>query len=203
MRTDLRRSCERRFSGKRRGRTPRRPGADSRGVGASRVAVGGHRACQAELERRAQERDEAEQAESQVAGTPTTGKKARGREPKAPEPGPRAKDQVSMSSRASCPSQGFVQAYNAPAVDIDSHLPRQQHTMTSRSSPALRCLDEREEVVGQPRVAGRCGLFQRRERQALRPSSRISRVVRATPSLAERFAIPCAARSGDGASEDP
>ena len=65
-----------------------------------------------------------------------------------------------MSSRASCraSSQGFVQAYNAQAaVDIDSHLVVAEHVSNHTNdkqelAPALRCLDEREEVVGQPQA---------------------------------------------------
>ena len=116
-----------------------------------------------ELERRAQERDEAEQAEYEEKlkrrrdTEKATGKKARGREPKAPEPGPRAKDQVNFTdeqSRIMPSSQGFVQAYNAQAaVDIDSHLVVAEHVSNHTNdkqelAPALRCLDEREEVVG-------------------------------------------------------
>ena len=120
-----------------------------------------------ELERRAQERDEAEQAEYEEKlkrrrdTEKATGKKARGREPKAPEPGPRAKDQVNFTdeqSRIMPSSQGFVQACNAQAaVDIDSHLVVAEHVSNHTNdkqelAPALRCLDEREEVVGQPQA---------------------------------------------------
>ena len=112
-----------------------------------------------EIERRAQERDEAEQAEYEEKlkrrrdTEKATGKKARGREPKAPEPGPRAKDQVNFTdeeSRIMPSSQGFVQAYNAQAaVDIDSHLVVAEHVSNHPNdkqelAPALRCLDERE-----------------------------------------------------------
>ena len=78
--------------------------------------------AKAEIERRAQERYEAEQAEYEEKlkrrrdTEKATGKKARGREPKAPEPGPRAKDQVNFTdeeSRIMPSSEGFVQGYNA------------------------------------------------------------------------------------------
>ena len=55
-------------------------------------------------------------------------------------------------------SQGFVQAYNAQAaVDIDSHLVVAEHVSNHTNdkqelAPALRCLDERQEVVGQARA---------------------------------------------------
>ena len=74
--------------------------------------------AKAELERRAQERYEAERAEYEEkvarrrAQEAATGRKARGREPKAPEPGPREKDQVNFTdgeSRIMPSAQGFVQ----------------------------------------------------------------------------------------------
>ena len=54
--------------------------------------------------------------------------------------------------------EGFVQGYNAQAaVDIDSHLIVAEHVSDHTNdkqelAPALRCLDERQEVVGQPRA---------------------------------------------------
>ena len=90
-----------------------------------------------EIERRAQERFEAEQAEHEAKlkqrkdKLAATGKKASGREPKPPEAGPRDKDQVNFTddeSRIMPSSEGFVQAYNAQAaVDIDSHLIVENH----------------------------------------------------------------------------
>ena len=123
--------------------------------------------AKAEIERRAQERDEAEQAEYEEKlkrrrdTEKATGKKARGREPKAPVAGPRAKDQVNFTdeeSRIMPSSEGFVQGYNAQAaVDIDSHLIVAEHVSDHTNdkqelAPALRCLDERQEAVGQPRA---------------------------------------------------
>ena len=104
--------------------------------------------AKAEIERRAQERYEAEQAEYEEKlkrrrdTEKATGKKARGREPKAPEPGPRAKDQVNFTdeeSRIMPSSEGFVQGYNAQAaVDIDSHLIVKAERCTPSASPRLR-----------------------------------------------------------------
>ena len=123
--------------------------------------------AKAEIERRAQERYEAEQAEYEEKlkrrrdTEKATGKKARGREPKAPVAGPRAKDQVNFTdeeSRIMPSSEGFVQGYNAQAaVDIDSHLIVAEHVSDHTNdkqelAPALRCLDERQEAVGQPRA---------------------------------------------------
>ena len=123
-------------------------------------------------------------------------------------------------------SEGFVQGYNAQAaVDIDSHVIVAEHVSDHTNdkqevAPALRCLDERQDlgldVVGLDAagVAGRCGLFQRRERQALR--GRGNRAVHRTwsgapPSAVGRAVGACAGVSragrwcsGDGASdEDP
>ena len=54
------------------------------------------------------------------------GQKPRGKEPKAPETGPKAKDQINLTDEESriMPShEGFVQAYNGQAaVDVDSML---------------------------------------------------------------------------------
>jgi transposase len=116
-----------------------------------------------EIERRAQERFEAEQAEHEAKlkqrkdKIATTGKKARGREPKPPEAGPRDKDQVNFTdeeSRIMPSSDGFVQAYNAQAaVDIDSHLIVENH-ITQQSNdkqevePTLNRLKKAEAQLG-------------------------------------------------------
>ena len=117
-------------------------------------------------------------------------------------------------------SQGFVQAYNAQAaVDIDSHLVVAEHVSNHTNdkqelAPALRCLDEREEVVGQPQaLLADAGYFsdenvKRCEAEGIEPYIASGRERHHRP-LAERFeSIPegpaqrwC---SGDGAShEDP
>ncbi|MCP4936375.1 MAG: IS1182 family transposase [bacterium] len=116
-----------------------------------------------EIERRAQERFEAEQADYEAKlkrrkdKEEKTGKKARGCEPKAPEAGPRDKDQVNFTdeeSRIMPSSEGFVQGYNAQAaVDIDSHLIVENH-ITQQSNdkqevePTLKGLKESETVLG-------------------------------------------------------
>ena len=120
-----------------------------------------------ELERRAQERYEAERAEYEEklarrrAKEQATGRKARGREPKAPQPGPREKDQVNFTdeeSRIMASSQGFVQGYNAQAaVDVDTHLVVGGHVSDKANdkqemAPALERLDAVQEVVGRPQA---------------------------------------------------
>lgn len=116
-----------------------------------------------EIERRAQERFEAQQAEyegklkKRQEKEASTGQKARGREPKAPPAGPQDKDQVNFTdeeSRIMPSSQGFVQAYNAQAaVDIDTHLVVENHLSQSPNDkqeiePALEQLESREEQLG-------------------------------------------------------
>ena len=123
--------------------------------------------AKAELERRAQQRYEAERAEYEEkvarrrAQEEATGKKARGREPKAPEPGPREKDQVNFTdeeSRIMPSSQGFVQGYNAQAVvDVDTHLVVAEHVSDKANdkqevAAALERLAAVEEVVGRPQA---------------------------------------------------
>jgi transposase len=119
--------------------------------------------AKAEIEKRAQERFEAEQAEydaklkQRKEKEEKTGKKARGPEPKAPEAGPRDKDQVNFTddeSRIMPSSEGFIQGYNAQAaVDIDSHLIAENH-ITQQSNdkqevePALKGLKDIEEPLG-------------------------------------------------------
>ena len=123
--------------------------------------------AKAEIERRAQERDEAERAEYEAKLTrrrvqeEKTGKKARGREPKPPVAGPREKDQVNFTdedSRIMPSSEGFVQGYNAQAaVDLDTHLIVANHISQKTNDkqevePALGRLDELPEAVGKPRA---------------------------------------------------
>ena len=102
------------------------------GVEASRGSTGGDCQAKAEIERRAQVRDEAERAayEEKLARRrkqeKETGKKTGGRPPQAPTPGPRKQDQVNFTdeeSRIMPSTEGFVQGYNAQAaVDVDSHM---------------------------------------------------------------------------------
>ncbi len=119
--------------------------------------------AKAEIERRAQERFEAEQAEYEAKlkqrkdKEEKTGKKARGCKPKPPEAGPRDKDQVNFTdeeSRIMPSSEGFVQGYNAQAgVDVDSHLIVENH-ITQQSNdkqevePTLKGLKENEANLG-------------------------------------------------------
>ena len=89
------------------------------------------------IEKRAQERFESEQSEyeeklrKRAEKEAQTGKKARGRAPKAPQPGPRDKDQVNFTaeeSRIMPSSEGFVQGYHAQAaVDVESHWVVENH----------------------------------------------------------------------------
>ena len=175
--------------------------------------------AKAEIERRALKRYEAEQAEYEEKlarrrdTEKATGKKARGREPKAPEPGPRAKDQVNFTdeeSRIMPSSEGFVQGYNAQAaVDIDSHLIVAEHVSDHTNdkqelAPALRCLDERQEVVGQPRaLLADAGYFsdenvKRCEAEGIEPYIASGRERHHRP-LAERLApVPECPAQGDG-----
>ena len=121
--------------------------------------------AKAEIERRAQDRFEAEQAEyeeklkKRKEKEEQTGKKARGRAPKAPQAGPRDKDQVNFTdeeSRIMPSSEGFVQGYNAQAgVDIDSHLIVENHLTQQTNDkqevePALDRLTEMEGSLGTP-----------------------------------------------------
>jgi transposase len=121
--------------------------------------------AKAEIERRAQERFEAEQAEyeeklkKRKEREGKTGKKARGQVPKPHQAGPRDKDQVNFTdeeSRIMPSAEGFVQAYNAQAgVDIDSHLIVENHLTQQPNDkrevePALDRLNEMEDELGKP-----------------------------------------------------
>jgi transposase len=114
-------------------------------------------AAKAEIEARARARFEAEQAayERQLAEREArrerTGRKPGGKPPKAPEPGPRAKDQVNLTDAESrimpTAGGGFEQAYNAQAgVDTETHLIVAQHVTDHTNDkqeigPALERLD--------------------------------------------------------------
>jgi hypothetical protein len=121
-------------------------------------------AAKAEIEARAQARLEAEQAEyerklaAREARVERTGKKPGGRPPKAPEPGPGPKDQVSLTDAASriMPTRGgFEQAYNAQAgVDTETHLIVEQHITDHTNdkqevAPCLERLGALPEVLGE------------------------------------------------------
>lgn len=121
--------------------------------------------AKAEIERRARERLEVEQAEHEAKlkrreeKEAKSGKKAGGRAPKAPQAGPREKDQVNFTdeeSRIMPSSEGFVQAYNAQAaVDIDTHLIVENHITQQPNDkqeiePALKRLNALEDSLGKP-----------------------------------------------------
>ena len=122
-------------------------------------------AAQEEIARRAAERHEAERKQwaekmaAREAKQRETGRKPGGRPPKAPEAGPRAKDQVNFTdpgSRIMLSSEGFVQAYNAQGVvDNGSHLFVAGHVDNAcndkqQLEPALERLRAVEEEVGKP-----------------------------------------------------
>jgi len=116
-----------------------------------------------EIERRAQERFEAEQAEyeeklkQRKEKEAKSGKKTSGPAPKPPQAGPREKDQINFTDEESrmMPSpEGFVQAYNAQAsVDVDSHLIVENHITQQPNDkleiePALKRMLEVEDCLG-------------------------------------------------------
>jgi transposase len=118
-----------------------------------------------EIAARAQERFEREQAEyarkqaKRETYEKETGKKARGRAPKAPVPGPQAKDQVNLTDEESrimpTSSGGFEQTYNAQAgVDVDTHLIVEEHVTQHPNdkqevAPALDKLNALPEELGE------------------------------------------------------
>ena len=121
--------------------------------------------AKAEIERRAQVRDEAERAayEEKLARRrkkeKETGKKMGGRPPQAPTPGPRKQDQVNFTdeeSRIMPSTEGFVQGYNAQAaVDVDSHMVVTNHVTDhcndkQEVAPTLQQLDALPDAVGKP-----------------------------------------------------
>ena len=93
--------------------------------------------AKARIEARAEERYRREKADydthmaDREKKEAQTGKKPKGRTPRAPDPGPRAKDQINLTdeeSRIMPSGGGFEQAYNAQAsVDVESMLIVGQH----------------------------------------------------------------------------
>ena len=87
-----------------------------------------------------------------------TGKKPRGPKPKAPESGPRKKDQVNLTDEESrimpTSGKGFEQAYNAQAtVDVDTMIIVESHVSQSPNdkkeiSPTLLALKSLPESLG-------------------------------------------------------
>ncbi|EXJ11057.1 transposase [Imhoffiella purpurea] len=122
-------------------------------------------AAKAEIAARAQARFEAEQAEyerkvaAREARAERTGRKPGGKPPKAPTPGPGAKDQVSLTDAESrimpTAGGGFEQAYNAQAgVDTETHLIVEQHVTDHTNDKqevvtALARLEALPEVLGE------------------------------------------------------
>jgi len=119
--------------------------------------------AKAEIERRADERYQQELAEyeEKVARREAireSGKKPRGKEPKAPEAGPKGKDQVNLTDPDSriMPTSGgsFEQAYNVQAaVDVESGLIVEKHITQATNDkqqvePALEELTTREDELG-------------------------------------------------------
>jgi len=122
--------------------------------------------AKAEIERRACERAEAERAEYEEKcqqrqdKEKKTGRKVRGKQPKLPTPGPRDKDQVNLTDKASrimpIARGGFEQAYNAQAaVDVDTHLIVANHITRQPNDkqeiePALNKLNAVKDKLGKP-----------------------------------------------------
>lgn len=121
--------------------------------------------AKAKIEARAAERYAREKAEYEEkmqrrkAKEAATGKKPPGRKPKAPEPGPKAKDQVNLTDDESrimpVSGGGFEQAYNAQAaVEMESLLIVGQHVSQAPNDkqelePALAELDKVPDEAGQ------------------------------------------------------
>lgn len=115
-------------------------------------------AAKAEIERRAEARYQQERAEYEEKMARREARKHVGKAPKAPEPGPRDKDQVNLTDEESriMPTSGggFEQAYNAQAsVDNDSGLIITRHVTQATNDklevkPTLAALAELEPVIG-------------------------------------------------------
>lgn len=116
--------------------------------------------AKAEIERRAEERDQRERAEYEEKVARHEARNKAGKAPKEPEPGPREKDQTNLTDKESrimpASSGGFEQAYNAQAsVDIDSGLIITRHVTQATNDkqevePTLAALEELEPVLGKP-----------------------------------------------------
>ena len=121
--------------------------------------------AKAKIEQRARERFEVEQAEYEQKlkrrkeKEEQTGKKPGGRPPKAPQAGPKDKDQVNFTdeeSRIMPCAEGYLQGYNAQAaVDIDSHLIVENHLTQQTNDkqqiePTLAGLKQVQDALGKP-----------------------------------------------------
>ena len=122
-------------------------------------------AAKAAIEQRAEERYAIEQAayeEKQASRrekAKQTGRKPGGLPPKAPQAGPREKDQVNLTdpeSRIMLTTDGYQQTYNAQSsVDVDSHLVVTAEVVNrcndkGEVEPALRELQALPTALGQP-----------------------------------------------------
>jgi hypothetical protein len=165
----------------------------------------------AEIQQRAQARYEQEKAEyearlaERVAKEQARGRKLGGKQPKAPEPGPQAKDQVNFTDSESrimpVAGGGFEQAYNAQAsVDMKTMLivgnhVSQQPNDQQEVEPALAELDKLPESLGTvEKAALDAGFFsahntKRFEAKGIEPYIAYGRQTH-HPSLEERFAGP-------------
>ena len=165
----------------------------------------------AEIERRAQARYEQEKAEYEAKlkarqeKEEALGHKLGGKKPQAPEPGPRAKDQVNFTDEESriMPTSGggFEQAYNPQSsVDMDSGLIVGQHVSQNPNDkqeidPALDELDKLPEELGKvKRMATDNGYHsesnaKKVETRGIEPYMAESRQNH-NPTLEERFAPP-------------
>jgi transposase len=120
--------------------------------------------AKAKIAERAEQRDFQAQKEyddkvARRAAQRAAGQKPRGQEPKAPETGPKAKDQINLTDEESriMPShEGFVQGYNGQAaVDVDSLLIvaatlTQQTNDKQQVAPMLDELANLPSELGQP-----------------------------------------------------
>ena len=162
----------------------------------------------AELERRAAERYTQEQAEYKAKlkqreeKEQQRGRKLGGNAPKAPESGPRAKDQANFTdgdSRIMPTASGFEQAYNAQAsVDITTMLIVGQHVSQNTNdkqevAPALQVLSRLPNALGSiAKAAADSGYFskdntQKFEKAKIEPYLPNGRQHH-NPTLDERFA---------------
>lgn len=162
-----------------------------------------------ELAARAQVRFEHEQAEyerklaAREAATQACGKPPRGNAPAPPTPGPRAKDQVSLTDAQSrlMPTSGggFEQAYNAQAsVDVETFLIVAEH-VTQHTNDKLEIATAIERLQALPAPLGQVKLLladtgyhsavniDRCHAVAIEPLMPASRQTH-NPPLAERFA---------------
>jgi transposase len=121
--------------------------------------------AKAKIEARADERHKAEQRDferkqAKRQAQLANGKKPRGKDPKPPQPGPRDKDQISLTDEESrimpVSGGGFDQCYNAQAgVDTDTMLVINTHVTQATNDkqqiePALAAINALPESLGKP-----------------------------------------------------